>query len=256
VKVIAPSGLLREAADALGPVWQEVVVIGAAALQIVLADDLSANAAPVGLIEFVVSPTRDVDVAVEMPAAEAVVSQLEHAGLEPSDEPYERGFTWVRGDLKVQLVRPFHPFPSTTAERLPTNPQLSLLARLQHRLTVAFEEAPIEPRLQSANAAALVALKQVAFGRTRPDGTAVARDYHDVYAVVAARSDDLELAYRAADYHVRSLVDRALANLAVQGGPQSRAAAEQHAAITGDLNIATHERAIVRASTLMARRLQ
>jgi hypothetical protein len=69
VKVITPAGLLREAADVLAPIWSDVVVIGAAALQVVLADDLSARGGPTS-IALAITPTRDVDVAVEMSAAE------------------------------------------------------------------------------------------------------------------------------------------------------------------------------------------
>jgi hypothetical protein len=174
--------------------------------------------------------------------------------MQPSDEPYERGFTWVRGDLKVQLVRPFHPFPSRTAAQLPENPQLSLLTRDAHRMTVAFAEEPTVPRLQAATAAALVALKQVAFGRHRPDGVPVERDYHDVYAVISVRPDDLESTYRAAEYQVRSLVDRALDILA-NGGEETQAAARQHAEITGETDISAIEDAIVRDATFMQRRL-
>ncbi len=253
MKVITASDFLREAADVLSPISNDVVVIGAAALQIVLADDLS-TPAETATIALAITPTRDVDVAVEMTAVEAVVNHLEHEGLQASDEPHERGFTWIRGDLKVQLVRSFHPFPSETAARLPMNPQLSLLHRDAHRMAVAFAEEPDVPRLQSATAAALTALKQVAFGRHRPDGSPVERDYHDVYAVVSARPKDLESTYRAAEYHVRSLVDRALDILAA-GGPETQAAARQHAEITGEGDISAIEQAIIRDTTFMQRRL-
>lgn len=168
MKVIEPASLVREAAEVLAPIWEDVVVIGAAALQILLADDLDGStpraAATRDLDIAIVTPTRDVDLAVEARLADAIVARLEEAGLEPSEEPYERGYTWIRNDLKIQLVRPFHPFPSGTAGRLPQNPHLSLLARDEHRLVVAFRDARDEPRLQTATEAALVALKQVAAG--------------------------------------------------------------------------------------------
>ena len=253
--MIAPSSLCAcHAADALAPIWNEVVVIGAAALQILFADDVSARPVDAPAIGVLITPTRDVDVAVEAGSVEVVVAQLERAGLTESDEPYERGFTWVLGDLKIQLVRPFHGVPPQAAVRLPVNPHLSLLAQEQHRLTVAFAEAPETPRLLSANAAALVALKGAAFGRDRPGGAPVERDYHDVFTVVSARGNDLEEAYRAADYRVRSLTDGALGVLAT-GGNETTAAAREHAAITGEPDVAAHERDIVRAMVFMQRRL-
>lgn len=258
MKVIEPASLVREAAEVLAPIWEDVVVIGAAALQILLADDLDGStlraAATRDLDIAIVTPTRDVDLAVEARLADAIVARLEEAGLEPSEEPYERGYTWIRNDLKIQLVRPFHPFPSGTAGRLPQNPHLSLLARDEHRLVVAFRNARDEPRLQTATEAALVALKQVAFGRSRPGGEPVERDYHDVHLIVSHRPDALESSYRVADYHVRSLVDNALELLAA-GGPATEAAARQQAEITGDRNVAAHERAVVRAAVFMQRRL-
>jgi hypothetical protein len=260
VKVIEPGPLLREAADVLDPVWPDVVLIGAAALQIVLAEDLAVNESAPDAdtdpgIFVVVTATRDVDVAVESVAADAVVAQLEQAGMQPSDEPGERGFTWVRGDLKIQLVRPYDPFPKGAAAKLPDNTHVSLLAYEPHRLAVAFATAPDKPRLQSATAAAFVALKQVAFGRDRYDGSPVERDFHDVYAVIASRPAEFEASYRAADHHVRSLVDRALQALAADG-EETAAAARQHALIAGNQNVAAHARAIVRDSVFMQRRLE
>jgi hypothetical protein len=202
----------------------------------------------------IVTPTQDVDVALEVAHAKAVVACLEDAGLSPSTEESEQGFTWIRDDLKIQLVRPFHPFPNDTAKPLPANTHLSLLAKEEHRLLIAFDSSPEEPRLQSANAAALVALKQVAFGRKRPDGSPVERDFHDVFLVISTRPDELEAAYRAADYHVRSLVDRALEHL-VADGPEVQAAARQHSLISGDPRVAEHQQAVTRAAVFMRRRL-
>jgi hypothetical protein len=53
VKVVAPSLLLAEAADVLAPFRDRVVVVGATALEIALAD---ASAA--------ITPTRDIDVVI------------------------------------------------------------------------------------------------------------------------------------------------------------------------------------------------
>ncbi len=102
MKLIDPDPLLRAAADALAPVRDDVVVIGASAIRVALHGR-----------EVPVSPTSDVDVGTTVEAAERVVAALEDAGLTRSPEAHERSFTWVRGDdLKVQLIRLFHPFPS------------------------------------------------------------------------------------------------------------------------------------------------
>jgi hypothetical protein len=77
VKVVTPTGLLAEAADVLGPVRDEVVVIGAAALEVALADSPSVT----------ITPTRDVDVVVTVEHAAHVVSHLESAGLRPTTTP-------------------------------------------------------------------------------------------------------------------------------------------------------------------------
>jgi hypothetical protein len=266
VKVIAPSELVAEAALVVAPFWEEVVVIGAAALQIVLADDLGETVANDGeasavlvtpthdLDVVIVTPTRDVDLVVKTERAADIVRQPEDAGLEPSQEPYERGFTWIREDLKIQLVRSFHPFAHGAAETMPQNPALSLLDADAHTMAVAFEDAPDVPRLRCATSAALVALKEVAFGRSRPDGVPVERDFHDVYLVVDRRAADLESSYRAASLEVRPRVDHTLTALA-EGGEATRAAARQHALITGDENRQDHELAIRRSAVFLQRRL-
>lgn len=126
----------------LAPIWQDVVVIGAAALQIVLAHAMTTSAqadTTTDLDLAIVTPTQDVDLALEVAHAQAVVACLEEAGLSPSTEESEQGFTWIRDDLKIQLVRPFHPFPNDTAKQLPANTHLSLLAKEEHRLLIAFD---------------------------------------------------------------------------------------------------------------------
>lgn len=255
-KVIDPSALVREAADVIGPFWQQVVVVGAAALQIVLADSIGRDvrAIPTRDLGLVVTPTRDVDLAVETEQAEGVIVALEDAGLSQSAEAHEQGFTWVRGDLKIQLMRPFHPFPEARVASLPINTVSSELREEAHRDVIAFAEEPGIPRLQSASAAALVALKEAAFGRTRPDNQPVERDYHDVYLVVRDRPADLELSYRPASYHVRSRVDRALATLA-EGGEATQAAARQETLITGRGNTREAAENIRRTAVFFQRRL-
>lgn len=166
MKVVAPDPMLRDSAEVLGPVRDDVVVIGASAVRIALAG-----------YDAPLTPTRDVDAGTRTEAVERVVQRLEAAGLSRSTEPRERGFTWVRGTLKVQLIRPYHPFAKGAAAGLPVN---NVIPELEHhRVAVAFEDEPEAVRLWSANAAALVGLKGQAFGRTR-DGAPVDRDFSDV----------------------------------------------------------------------------
>jgi hypothetical protein len=106
-----------------------------------------------------------------------------------SELPHEGAFTWVRGDLKVQIVRPFHPFPRPPASRLPVNRVIG--EAMRHRKAIAFADAPAVQRLWVAGAAALVGLKREAFGRSRPDGRAVDRDYSDVVLLLDHRIDEI-----------------------------------------------------------------
>lgn len=62
---------------------------------------------------------------------------LEERGLQASELPHERSFTWVKDALKVQLLRPFHSFPKGPACGLPVNNMITELA--QHRVMVAFD---------------------------------------------------------------------------------------------------------------------
>lgn len=217
VKVVTPTRLLAEAAEVLGAVRDDVVVIGAAALEVALAD------APLVAI----TPTRDVDVVVSVDRAADVVSHLEAADLRRSDVPYERGFTWVRGDLKVQLVRAFHPFPKPPAKGLPDNPAVGMAAKDVHQLLVAFADEPAAPRLRCANAACLLALKQAAFGRTRPpDDTPVERDFHDAYLLISAAPDAVVAELNLAEHEVRRRAIDAISQLAA-GDEVTAAAARQ-----------------------------
>lgn len=158
MKLLEPSRLLAEAADVLALVRDHIVVVGAAALEVALADDGSV----------VITPTRDVDIVVPAERAKEIVSHLEAADMRRSEVAHERAFTWVRGDLKVQLVRSFHPFAKPPARALPANPVFGLAANPVHQVTVASAAAPEQPRLHCANAICLLALKQAAFGRIRP----------------------------------------------------------------------------------------
>jgi len=86
---------LREAADVLEAVRDHVVVIGAAAVQVALDGE-----------QVALTPTRDVDVGIAGEDAERVVAHLHARGMRRSGLPHEHSFTWVKDDLKVQLVRP------------------------------------------------------------------------------------------------------------------------------------------------------
>lgn len=202
MKVIAPNQLLRDAAGALVAVRDDVVVFGASAITVALHGRPAA-----------ITPTRDVDVRTTADDAARVIKTLEAAGMTRSELEHEEPFTWVRGDLKVQLVRPFHPFPKGPARRLPINNTLSELDR--HRVAVAFDDEPTTQRLWCANASALVVLKAQAFGRTRHDGNPVDRDYADVVQllehtideIVAETVDDLSMRGRVVDAARRVVSD-------------------------------------------------
>jgi hypothetical protein len=167
VKVIAPTRLLVEAATVLEPIRDEVVVIGALAVQIALDGH-----------DVALTPTGDVDAGVETEAVDRVVAHLEKSGLRRSAVTHERSFTWVKDDLKVQLLRPFHPFPKGAASGLPTNNLVSEL--VDRRRLISFTESPAHGRFWVATPAALIGLKEAAFGRTRPSGQPVDRDFSDV----------------------------------------------------------------------------
>ncbi len=167
MRVLRPNDLMREAAAVLESVRDNVTVIGAVAVQVAL------DGTGVSLM-----PTRDVDAGVATADVPRVVDSLEAAGLKRSDLPHERGFTWVRGELKIQLLRPFDPFPKGPARSLPVSNILPELVR--HRVAVAFEDAAEACRFWAASAAALVGLKEAAFGRISQTGEPVDRDFSDV----------------------------------------------------------------------------
>lgn len=73
MKVVAPTPLLSDAAAVLDPIRDEVVVIGALAVQIALDGH-----------DVALTPTRDVDAGVETAAVERVVAHLEASDLQRS----------------------------------------------------------------------------------------------------------------------------------------------------------------------------
>jgi hypothetical protein len=81
--------------------------------------------------------------------------------------------------------------------------------------------------LRCANAACLIALKQAAFGRTRPPHDApVDRDYHDVHLLLAGVPDIVVSQLAVCGHEVRTRASDAIAQLA-SGGPATIAAARQ-----------------------------
>ncbi len=246
MRVIAPTPLLAEAADVLAAVRDNVVVVGAAALEVTLAEQSSA----------VITPTRDIDVVVSVERAGEVVSRLEAADLTRSKVEHERAFTWIRGDLKVQLIRGFHPFPKTPARALPENPVFAMAANPAHQVTIAFSEHPEQPRLTCANAACLLALKQAAFGRTRPsDNSPVERDYHDAYLLISIIPEALVADLRSAEYEVRSRANDAIDQLGAGEGA-TIAAAHQMVRLGAATSQRSAEASVRRAARQAQRMLQ
>jgi hypothetical protein len=246
LKVVRPTRLLAEAAEVLAPFRDAVVVVGAAALEVALADADGVA----------ITPTRDVDVVVPIDRAADIVAHLEAANLERSPVPHERAFTWVRGDLKVQLVRNLHPFATPPARGLPANVAFGMAATEAHQLSVAFADNPAVPRLVCVNAACLLALKQAAFGRTRPsDDTPVERDFHDAYLLVSEAAGSVVSDWAAAEYEVRQRARDAIAQLA-EGDAATAAAGRQLVRLGQAASQREAEAAVRRAAARVQRRLQ
>lgn len=218
MRVVRPNALLRAAAEILQPVRSDITVIGAVAVQIALDGR-----------DIALTPTGDIDAGTSAELATRVVRHLESSGLRRSDEPHERSFTWVGGGLKVQLVRPFHPFAKPPAKGLPINNLVNEL--VAYRWGVAFEEAPGEVLFWAATPAAVVALKEAAFGRTRPvTDEPVDRDFSDV-ALLLDNEGELIAREVAADPQMRARVLRAAERL--QGEAGARDAAVRQLVATG-----------------------
>lgn len=217
MKIIEPTALLREAAAVLAGVKDDVVVVGAAAVEVAL------HGAPAAI-----TPTRDVDAVVGVDDVDTVVEHLEAAKLKPSQEDHERGFTWIRDDLKVQLIRGFHPFAHGASANLPVNPIADAARSPAHREEVAFAGHGLRRRLWVASPACLVALKHNAFGRTKPPGNEVVRrDFHDVYLLVEHAADQVLASYEVADGGVRRGVREAVALFFDEHGDPLRLAGEE-----------------------------
>lgn len=156
MRIVRPSALVAEAADALALVSDRVMLVGALAVDVALAAKGTS-----------ITPTLDVDLLVGTERVAEVVKHLEDDRFRRSLLPHERDFTWVRGDLRIQLVRTFHPFPKGLATRLPANPVFGMAADPAHHDLIAFEADPDRGRLLCSRPLCLVALKQAAFGRVR-----------------------------------------------------------------------------------------
>jgi hypothetical protein len=202
-----------------------------------------------------ITPTRDIDLVVPVDRAAAVVRHLELVDMRRSGVPYERAFTWVRGDLKVQLVRDVHPFAKPPAKALPVNPVFGMAARRTHQVAVAFTDEPGEHRLTAVGAACLLALKEAAFGRTRADDDGpVERDFHDAFLLVDAAADDVVAGLVVAEYEVRQRARRAISQLA-DGTDATVAAARQAVRLDPTLTQRRAESAIRRSARRIQRRL-
>jgi DNA-binding NarL/FixJ family response regulator len=77
----------------LGEVLDDVVVIGAAALEVALAGESSV----------VITPTRDVDVVVPVERAADIVSHLEAKDMRRSEIAHARAFTWRAPEIASEL---------------------------------------------------------------------------------------------------------------------------------------------------------
>lgn len=217
MRVVNPNDLLRAAAEILHPVRRDVTVIGAVAVQIALEGH-----------DVALTPTADIDAGTSAERAAQVVAHLEGAGLERSNEPHERGFTWVGKNVKVQLARPFFPFPKPPADRLPVNNLINELG--SYRWRVAFQEDPGKHLFWAATPAALVALKEGAFGRTRPvTDDPVDRDFSD--AALIDNEGERIVTEVAGDSQMRIRVRRAAERL--QSEPAAREGAVRQLVASG-----------------------
>ena len=241
MKVVAPTHLLREAAEVLEPVREDVVVIGALAVQIALDGH-----------DVALTPTRDVDAGIPIEKVERIVAHLESEGMQRSDQPHERGFTWVKGDVKVQLIRAFHPFPKGAASSLPVNNMVSELN--EHKWLIALEDDPTRGCIWAARPAALIGLKEQAFGRTRPTGETVDRDFSDVLLLIDRLGGQIAEELTAAP-RMRGRVQRAAETLSTDRDAAVAAARELVATGQAESRMSA-EATITRATRSILRELE
>jgi hypothetical protein len=233
---------MSEAADVLAGVSDRLVVIGAVALEAALAGKDARSAA-----------TTDIDCAVEIRSAALVIAHLEQKGMRPSDVPHEKGFTWVRDGLRVQLLRPPAPVRSPPVSRLVINTNLSLAERYHE--PIAFEASPRERRLLVVRPAALLALKAHAFGRTRHDGGLVQRDYHDAFLLIEHCGAGIAAEYSSrGDGQLNGLIRRAIAELQTEAVRQ--VVREQITRIEPSVSERAADARLARAIRMLERRVQ
>jgi hypothetical protein len=100
----------------------------------------------------------------------------------------------------------------------------------RHRWLVAFEEAPEEGHFWAARPGALVGLKESAFGRTRPSGEKVDRDFSDVVILLDNEAERI-VEEAGKDGQMRTRVVRAARRLAEE--PEAKAAAVHELVASG-----------------------
>ena len=160
--VVRPSPLLLEAAGVLESIRDDVVVIGALAVQVALDGQAVALA-----------PTRDID-----------------AGV---------------------------------ARGLPVNNMVTELGA--HRVLIAFDPEPQRGRFWAASPAALVALEEAAFGRTRHSGEKVDRDFSDAAMLLDRLGEEIASEIATAS-SMRGRVMRAARRLSTEEAAIAAAARE------------------------------
>jgi hypothetical protein len=100
----------------------------------------------------------------------------------------------------------------------------------------------------------LLALKEAAFGRTRPpDGALVERDFHDAYLLISEVPDAVVETYGNARYEVRTRALNAISQL-TQGEEATMAAARQMVRL-GTADSARTAEAAVRRDAIRMREL-
>lgn len=119
-------------------------------------------------------------------------------------------------------------------------------------MLVAFEESPNRGRFYAATPAALVALKEAAFGRQRAAGEGVDRDFSDV-ALLFDRLADQIATEVATDSQMRIRIERTATTLTE---PEPRAAAARELVASGQEESRRSAEAMVeRATRAMLRAL-
>jgi hypothetical protein len=127
--------------------------------------------------------------------------------------------------------------------------------RAAHHLVLAFPDDPDAPRLTCANAACVLALKQAAFGRTRPlDDTPVERGFHDAYLLISQVPDAVLADLALAEYEVKRRSTDAISLLAT-GAEETAAAARQIVRLDNTHSQRAAETEVRRAAVRIQRRM-